>query len=164
MACWPDVPEPIKKTQSAAPNGKNRFGRAVCVRGLLRGVVGGGHLLDGGDQTRQILHVAGDDELGGTAVGNLGQRFQTLQSQHLVVGGGFVQQAQRVGQSLLHLQNGLRFTLGLTDALLAHRVRPQNGAFLFAFGLGDGGGLFAFRNQNGFALQALGFICFSMAS
>ena len=59
-----------------------------------------------GDDAAQILQVR-DDDLGGFAVGDLGQRFQTAQGKDLIVGHGFVQQADGIGVGLLDGEDGL---------------------------------------------------------
>ena len=63
-------------------------------------------------QTHQTLHLAGDDDLGGLAVGDALHGLDGFQLDHLVVGSLLVQQFQRVGQSLLDGQNRLSLTVG----------------------------------------------------
>ena len=103
----------------------------------LLGVLGvGQQFLDAGHHAAQILQFRGDDDLGGLAVGHLGQCLQTADGQHLVGGHGLVQQTDGVGVGLLHGQNGLGLALGLQDALLLDGVGAEDGGFLFALGGG----------------------------
>jgi alpha-L-rhamnosidase len=97
-------------------------------RNLLFCVFGVGHqLFDAGDDAAQILQIGRDDDLGGLAVGDLGQRFQTAQGKDLIGGHGFVQQADGVGVGLLDGEDGLRLALGLKDALLFDGVGAEDG-------------------------------------
>ena len=123
----------------------------------LLGVLGvGQQLLDAGHHAAQILQFRGDDDLGGLAVGHLGQCLQTADGQNLVGGHGLVQQTDGVGIGLLHGQDGLCLALGLQDALLLDGIGAEDGSFLFALGSGDGSLLFAVGFQDDGALFALG--------
>ena len=98
----------------------------------------------------------GDDDLGGLAVGNLGQGLQAPQGQHLVLRLGLVQQPDGVGLGLLDGQDGLGLAFGFQDPLLLDSVGPQDGSLFFALGGSDGGLFFAFCLQDDGALFPLG--------
>ena len=98
----------------------------------------GQQFLDGGNHSAQILQFGRDDDLGGLAVGHLGQGFQAPQRQDFIRRLGLVQKADGIGLGLLNGQDGLGLTFGLQNPLLLDGVGPQDGGFLFALGGGDG--------------------------
>ena len=102
------------------------------------------------------MHFGGDDDLGGLAVSHFFHSFHAAQGKHVLAGGGFVDQADRVRFGFLHHQQGLGFAFSFPDALLLYGFGAQDGAFLFAFGAGDGCLLFTFRQQDGSALFTVG--------
>ena len=112
--------------------------RANAARILNQNLLGilrvGEQLFDAGHHAAQVLQLGRDDDLGGLAVGDLGQRFQTADGQHLVAGHGLVQQADGVGVGLLNREDGLCLALGFEDALLLDGVSAEDGGFLFALG------------------------------
>ena len=66
--------------------------------------------LQAGSQPSQPLDFAGNDDLGGFAIGGRLEGFQTLELDHLFVGCSFVEQLQGVCLCLLHLQDRLRLS------------------------------------------------------
>ena len=86
--------EEEKKAAEDAANGPDEKlpGGELFLRLLVFGLTGAvrDKLLDRSGQPCQRLHIAGDDELGGLAVGHLLQRFEALEGEDLLGRGGLV--------------------------------------------------------------------------
>ena len=112
--------------------------------------------LEARGETGEALNLARDDDLRRLTVGGLFERFERLDLDDLIVGVGLVEHLDGVGERLLHVQDGLRFTLGLEDGGLTLGLGLEDGRLLFGVRAQDGGLLFALGHEDLGLLLALG--------
>ena len=98
--------------------------------------------LEARGETGEALNFARDDDLRRLTVGGLFERFERLDLDDLIVGVGLVEHLDGVGERLLHVQDGLRFTLGLEDGGLTLGLGLEDGRLLFRVRAQDGGLLY----------------------
>ena len=83
---------------------------------LLFGSIVSDNAFKSGCKTSKSLNFAGNDELGGPAVGGGGEGIQRADFEHALAGVGLVDELDGVGGGLLHLHDGLGLSFGGKDA------------------------------------------------